>query len=329
MKIAFFLTGYRLSYGNGIVSQAKTWKRGLESLGHKVILCSNWDYVQLETCDAIQIFGFNESIADYVHSFRMKNNNIFIAPIFDPDYSVFNTKLRAHYGNVKLRLYNRFQVLHSIRNDVRGVMVRSEFEKKYMVHGFGFNPTICRIVKLPSGITPLSPLPQKEPFCLHISLLADDRKNVRRLIEASSKYNFHLILAGTLRNEQEKTKFSSWIQGKNNVEYLGWVTEEEKIDLYKRAKVFALPSINEGVGIVALEAACYGADIVITNIGGPKEYYNNLAIEVNPYDIDSIGKAVKSFLNGQTFQPQLAQYIDKNYSLTTTAKLLEQIYSGL
>lgn len=46
----------------------------------------------------------------------------------------------------------------------------------------------------------------------------------------------------------------------------------------------------EGVGIVAVDAAIYGCEIVITNIGGPKEYYDNMAYTVNPYNIDDIGK---------------------------------------
>ena len=43
-----------------------------------------------------------------------------------------------------------------------------------------------------------------------------------------------------------------------NIEILGFVSDDELISLYNRAKVFALPSINEGVGLVALEAAVHG-----------------------------------------------------------------------
>lgn len=326
MKIAFYYIGNRLSYGNGIVSQALTWKKGIEKLGHEVTLCNCWDFYPLEEYDAIQIFGFNEGMVDYIRNLSKKNGNIFLSPIFDPDYGMMNAKFRAHYGCYKLRISSRFSALRDSRKLVKGVLVRSEFEKDYMIQAFNYRPEECHIVRLPSGITPQFPFSGKEPYCLHISFLADDRKNVKRLIEASIKYNFRLVLAGGLRNETEKEKFNTWIKGHDNVEYRGWVTEEEKIDLYRSTCVFALPSTIEGVGLVALEAACYGADIVITNLGGPKEYYGDYALKVDPYDVDAIGSSVKQFINGLTFQPRLAKFINENNSLNIVANQLIRIY---
>ena len=49
--------------------------------------------------------------------------------------------------------------------------------------------------------------------------------------------------------------------------YYGKISED-LIKLYARSKVLCLPSLFEGVGLVALEAACYGAKIAITQIGG-------------------------------------------------------------
>lgn len=329
MKIAFYYIGNRLSYGNGIVSQALTWKKGLEELGHEVTLCSCWDFYPLEKYDAIQIFGFNEGLVDYIKNLSKKNDNIFLSPILDPDYCLMNARLRSHYGNYKIRISSRFSALRDSRELVKGVLVRSNFEKIYLTQAFGYDENRCHIVRLPSGIKPKVPFKDKEPFCLHISFLADERKNVKRLIEASVKYQFRLVLAGGLRNKKEEEKIDSWIKGHDNVVYRGWITEADKVNLYSRARVFALPSTIEGVGIVALEAACYGADIVITNLGGPKEYYEDFALQVDPYSIDEIGKAVKRYMNGLTFQPQLAKFIEENNSLEAISHKLEIIYNSI
>ena len=56
----------------------------------------------------------------------------------------------------------------------------------------------------------------------------------------------------------------------SDIKILGFISEEKKMELYSKAKVFALPSICEGVGIVAVDAAYCGCDIVITNDGCPK-----------------------------------------------------------
>ena len=82
MKIAFVHTGYRLSYGNGIVSQALTWKKGLEQLGHEVILCSSWDYYPLEDFDAIQFFGYNENLIGLIQAFRKKKHEYLYSTYF-------------------------------------------------------------------------------------------------------------------------------------------------------------------------------------------------------------------------------------------------------
>ena len=136
-----------------------------------------------------------------------------------------------------------------------------------------------------------------------------------------------LVLGGILRNEQEKKLLDSWIRDKPNVTYMGYISYDTMLDLYKRAKVFALPSIYEGVGVVALDAAAMGCDIVITRLGGPKEYYNNMAVEVNPYSIDEIGLAVSQLMQGQTFQPDLRKYILENYSLKNISEQLEMAFS--
>ena len=111
---------------------------------------------------------------------------------------------------------------------------------------------------------------------------------------------------------------------------LGFVKDEELTSLYNRAKVFALPSLNEGVGLVALEAAVCGCNIVITNLGGPKEYYEDGSAEfVNPYDIDDIGKAVLRALDNNNTQPQLRETLIKKYNVSACVDHLIDLYKQL
>lgn len=325
MKIAFILSYGGFAPTNGIVSQGLTWKKGLESLGHEVILINMWDKNDWKSFDGILFFGFNVYSCEFINVVSKVNSNIIVAPILDPDYSIISLRIYTHWGSHKLRLTNPFYSLRGVKNKIKTVLVRSEFEKTYMVKGFGFPAEKCKIVRLSCGITPPDILPQKEPFCLHISLLCDKRKNVKRLIDAAKKYNFRLVLAGKLRNQEEQQLLHSWIGNANNIEYRGFISEEEKMDLYSRAKVFALPSTNEGVGIVALEAAAMGCDIVITKLGGPHEYYQDKAKIVDPYNVDEIGQAIKYFIDGKTYQPDLKYFILQNYSLQNISRILTTV----
>ena len=113
--------------------------------------------------------------------------------------------------------------------------------------------------------------------------------------------------------EKEEKKIISLIGSTKNIEYLGEVNEEELVSLYKRAKVFALPSLREGVGMAALEAAAYGCEIVLTCVGAPKEYYEGRALLVNPQSINEIGAAIIKAINKGYSQPELKSYIEKFY----------------
>lgn len=329
MKIAFILSHGVLAPSNGIVSQVKTWKAGLEQLGHEVILIDMWQKNDWESFDVIHFYGFSIYMRDFIIGLSKINSNIVVSPILDPNYSINRLKLYARWGSLKLNLTNPYHGLSCIKDKVKLFFVRSEFEKEYMVRGFGIKESRCIVVPLSYNINSPKETVEKEPFCLHISLLTDERKNVKRLIQAAVKYQFKLILGGELRNEEELILLNSWIGDNNNIEYRGYLSTEEMMCLYSHAKVFALPSTNEGVGIVAIEAAAAGCDIVMTRLGGPKEYYNGMAKMVDPYNIDDIGKAVIHFIDGETFQPQLGDHIRTHFSLQTISKKLVNNYMSI
>lgn len=325
MKIAFIFSYPHIVPSDGVYSQAMTWKRGLESLKNEVVLINMWENYNWKSFDAIVFFGFNEYMRDIINWIYPINPKIAVAPILDPNYSLWMLKCYARWGCSKLRLTNAYHSLHTVRDKVKIFLVRSDFEKHFLSKGFNISPYKCKKTPLSYSIPPNETNNEKrEPFCLHISLLCDNRKNVKRLIEASTKYNFKLILCGLLRNDTERKLLDSWMQGNPNISYLGYVTKENMIELYSKARVFALPSIYEGVGIVALDAAVSGCDIVITELGGPKEYYSGKAIEVDPYNIDEMGRGIKSFLDGKTHQPQLAIDIKKKYDPYALSVLLNK-----
>jgi len=329
MKIAFILSHSVLSPTNGIVSQALTWKTGIEQLGHEVYLIDMWQKNDWASFDIIHFYGYSVYMRDLINGLYRINSNIVVSPILDPNYSIAKLKLYSKWGHTKLGLTNPYVVMSSIKDKIKLFFVRSEFEKKYMVEGFGAKKEQCVVVPLSYKIMVPKTIDNREPFCLHISLLMDERKNVKRLIEAAIKYKFKLILGGRLHTKKDLDTLNSWIGGNNNIEYRGYLSKEELMSLYSRAKVFALPSTNEGVGIVAIEAAAMGCDIVMTELGGPKEYYRGMAKTVNPYSVDEIGRAVVQFIDGQTFQPELRNHVNENFSVQNISKKLTDSYKKI
>ena len=327
MKIAYIIYPAVIisNRSNGIRSQAETWAELLRHEGVDVDLVNNWGNYNWKEYDVIHLFGGGAWIFSIVKRLSAINPKICWSPICDPVKKSFIKQLKSWI--------KRDNYLSHIKNEsfVKTVLTRSHFESDYL--NIKFNVPKDRMALVPLSYSNYC-LPydkcDKEDFCLHISSIYQPRKNVLRLIEAAKKYNFNLVLAGNKGSEEQFEPIRKAIGSNRNINVLGFVSEEEKINLYRRAKVFALPSVSEGVGIVAVDAAYYRCEIVITNILGPKEYYAGQCLEVNPLDVDAIGAAVTSFIKNEvSFQPQLANYVEKKYAGKTIVKKLISVYNNL
>lgn len=329
MKAAFILSNGAYAPSSGVVSQALYWKKSLEAVGCEAKLINMWEANEWEEFDIIHFFGFSIYMRDLVNSLEKVNPKIVVSPILDPSYSIFRLAIYARWGFCRLGLTNHYHELFRIRSKVRLFLCRSEFEARYIQSGFDVPSNQCCQVPLAFEAPAMKPSARREAICVHISYLAEARKNVKRLVEATEKYNIPLVLAGRLRNDVEERLLHDWIKDAKNTRYLGYLSNEEKFQLYNTSKVFALPSLNEGVGLVGLEAAALGCDIVLTDRGGPKEYYGGFAKLVDPLDIDAIGQAISETLMGASCQPELSEHVRQNFSANTVGKRLLNAYKSI
>ncbi len=333
MKIAYIISNECVISGdsNGIKIQAVTWANGLKLRGHQVDLINIWEHNDWSKYDLIHIFGNGLWLHTFVERLYNNNHNIVLSPIIDSEKSRTSYKLASYMAIPKLRLYSSNYIIREINPFIKGYFVRSEYERGFLTNSYNMPRNKTFLVPL-SGRFKLNDVnlksEKRELFCLHISSIYQPRKNVVRLIEAAKKYDFKLVLAGNNGSAEEFKPIKNAIGDSSNIKVLGFITDEKMINLYKTAKVFALPSISEGVGLVGIDAAAMGCDVVLTDIGAPKEYYNNMAYLINPFSVDSIGKGVMAaFVSTQ--QPELSNYIKANYSLDATIDKLITAYQNL
>lgn len=109
--------------------------------------------------------------------------------------------------------------------------------------------------------------------------------------------------------------------------FTGFVREDEKIEHYRLADVFAMPSRGEGFGIVLLEAMACGIPVVASRTDGGREALRDglLGLLVDPNDrnsvaqgiIEALGRPKGVVLKGieyfayPQFQKRVHQIIDK------------------
>lgn len=104
---------------------------------------------------------------------------------------------------------------------------------------------------------------KKEDYFLSIAPF-EPNKNGRLAVEAAIKSGFNLKILGSGGNKKE---LESIAEGYKNVEFLGWVTEDEKWDYLSKAKGLLFCGV-EDLGIVPLEAIASGTPVVAYKKGG-------------------------------------------------------------
>lgn len=154
----------------------------------------------------------------------------------------------------------------------------------------------------------------------------DPRKNLQSLIKALELLNgqeeLHVI-GGSNRIFAESVNLH--LQ-KNNVKFLGRVSDSELKQEYAKAKLFILPSLYEGFGIPPLEALHAGCDIAISDIPVFREIFEDAAIYFNAEDPCDISKKISMFLNGEIRIKQDAKKrISQKYSWKLSANKIINI----
>jgi glycosyltransferase involved in cell wall biosynthesis len=165
---------------------------------------------------------------------------------------------------------------------------------------------LSKIEIVPNGVdtSHFIPLPyeQRENQILFVGSLIE-RKGVQHLIQAfaptSAKYpDTHLILVGEglQRSMCEDMVRSLGLEKK--VHFAGAQPQEQVAENMRKARVFVLPSIEEGLGVVLLEALASGTPIVASNVGGIADVVDEkVGVLVPPGDAGQLAGAIQFLLN--------------------------------
>ncbi|MEO5373687.1 MAG: glycosyltransferase [Alphaproteobacteria bacterium] len=141
----------------------------------------------------------------------------------------------------------------------------------------GRDPARIRPVPIPVDVVAYQPPPEPpEPGVIGFAgRIGDPRKNVALLIEAvalavRSGADLRLEMTGTPDATTSRLVTERGLG--ERVRFHGHVPRESLPDFYRRLDVFAIPSRQEGFGIVGIEAMACGVPVVSTRCGGPDDY---------------------------------------------------------
>jgi phosphatidylinositol alpha-mannosyltransferase len=177
--------------------------------------------------------------------------------------------------------------------------------------------------------------PKKSKTILFIGRL-EGRKGVKYLLQAFKLYsedhlNDQLIIVGD-GPDKEKLELMSEDLELNNVSFLGFVSEQKKIELLKSADLFVSPALfGESFGIVLLEAMAMNLVTIAGNNSGYIDLLQGIGglSIVDPKDSLEFARRIKLLLHEdklrEVWQNWAKEYV-KQFDYNNVVKLYENFY---
>jgi glycosyltransferase involved in cell wall biosynthesis len=227
------------------------------------------------------------------------------------------------------------------------IVTISNYSHEKIQEHYGIDPNKVRIV--PNGVDIEKFKPKEdtmavrrqfglgnEPCVLFVGSLIH-RKGLPFLIEAARKIvkekaetKFLIVGDGPLKNHLavsiENVNLSS------NFRFMGNLKEDSFATIYNCADVFVLPSIQEGQGIVLLEAQATGKPVVAFDVGGVKEAIRNgeTGLLVKRGSSDMLADALLKLLGDRSLRERMGvngrKFVTKNFTWDICAKKMLIVY---
>jgi glycosyltransferase involved in cell wall biosynthesis len=89
------------------------------------------------------------------------------------------------------------------------------------------------------------------------------------------------------------------------IDVLGYVSAANLENLYRRASIFAFPSLDEGFGMPVLEAMAHGVPVISSNTSAMPEVAGDAALLIDPRDHDALAGALTRLANDETLRGDL------------------------
>jgi glycosyltransferase involved in cell wall biosynthesis len=312
---------------SGDSSQVLNTAKYLKRLGAEVRI-NNGNIFDYSGYDIVHLFNINK-VWDVYNYFRMAQkykNKIVVSPIY---YNL--TKYFKYKNNIeKLKLWERSNVYR--REILKGsnvIITNSYIESESIKKDFNINK-MCEViyngVEIEDENVPLYGIRERYNLNFYILCVGKiyPKKNQLTLAKVCSKLGIQLLLIGKIKNEEY---YKECIKYKN-VLYLGFMDSYNIYNAYRFAKLHALPSYVETPGFSSLEAAASGCNIVSTMEGSAKEYFKDMALYCNPYDEESIYKAVEEGFRKPKSE-ELKNFVKENYSWENYVNKLYECYEKI
>ncbi|MEO8216873.1 MAG: glycosyltransferase family 1 protein [Acidobacteriota bacterium] len=241
------------------------------------------------------------------------------------------------YHTLGHRLYFRYLLARSLRK-FDAVVTDSEATRNDLVQRLGVESSKINVIPLYSRwkIEPRERT-RTEDFVLAVGTI-EPRKNVGRVAQAFVKVRernpdlrHRLVIAGAAGwGESQPFEVPQPLRGE--IEWRGYVSDEELCSLYRDAAVLIYPSLLEGFGLPPLEAMSLGCPVITSDRSSLPEIGGDAVIYVDPTDVENLTGAIERMLCDGRLREELRQKgleRSRQFSPERMGEELSAVYRGV
>jgi len=164
------------------------------------------------------------------------------------------------------------------------------------------------------------------------------RKGVDLLIKAFSKLpqsfkrKYQLWVAGDGPQKEKLQQLAAELKVEKNIKIMGRKNKQEVKKMFQQAKLFVLPSYNEGMSNALLQALASGLPVIFTNTGGSTELVDKSnGITINKGSIEELVTAMEQILGSEDRQKSMgiaSRQRSEKMSWKKVAQSYQKIYQS-
>ncbi len=158
----------------------------------------------------------------------------------------------------------------------------------------------------------------------------ENLKNQLWLIKIFGSRKEHLVLAGNKNPNQEEYYSQCLDEAKKykNINIIEYLPQSEIFSLMAGAIAHIAPSWFETFGLVSLEAAAAGTNVITTHNSPIEEFFGDSVYYFKPEDKKSLSTAINKAINSNP-DPNLSKVVLNNYTWGNVARKIVGVYKEL
>lgn len=216
----------------------------------------------------------------------------------------------------RIEYFEKYFFKNIIRSDM--LITGSEFSKQEILERLDFKDEQIKVIyhgidhnlfKIHNDLKLDFEIPKK--FIFSVGSI-EPRKNLIGLLQAYNllsdniKNEYKLVLAG-FKGWENKEIMNIINKNKENIIYLGFISDIELAKVYNLATCFLFPSFYEGFGLPVLESMACGTPVICSDTTSLPEVGADAVVYCNPYEIKDIKDKIELVLNDTKLQTSMIE----------------------